>query len=402
MDDTQFDGLTRRINTAVSRRTGIFGALAGFAAVATRSASARVDVPPDCRGTGTQCTDGSEGCSGRCIPKADCTMRCARTASNRKKGGGGKNGNAPLQCTVCASGCPFTSIESAVAAAAPGAVVTVGPGTYVPEWDGSFSTMIPITKDLTLRACDPDRRPLIMADDRTRGRNVFYVSAQANDVCVGTITVEIDGFDFVGSTSVDAPGSSVLVASCDTNWTLRNSSIRGFGSTPAGDYDIAPVQNFANGRGLIDTVTFADCVASNSSLSSAVTVYSTITDVWSELEIRDSVFTDNAGAPAIRLYNYARVTLSGSTTLRRNTSSSQNRSAGVHVGASDLGAAELIIRGRTTIHDNVCPDAGCGVTVADGSTVTGATAGNTYDNISTSDNACPDIYLFGASDPCPF
>ena len=404
MDDTTFDGLTRRINTAVSRRTGIFGALAGFAAIATRSASARVDVPPDCRGTGTQCTDGSECCSGRCIPKADGTMRCARTASNKKKGGGGKNGNAPLQCTVCASGCPFTSIESAVAAAAPGAVVTVGPGTYTPVRDETYASTMVVTKDLTLRACDPAHRPLVLADQRSQGRALFYLSTYDGADCHDAITVVIDGFDFRGTTSSDNPGTSLLVASCDTDWTLRNSSVREFGSTPYLTFLQSPITSASIGHGLIENTVITDCVSNQGPDTAMVlTAFAGVPDLVSEVEIRDCVIADNTGqSTSLRAYSRGRIILSGSTEVRNNMSATLY-SGGVYLGASNVqDPGELVIRGRATIHDNVCPAQGCGVYAESGNPVTGATARNVFDNISINDESCPDIYLDGAADPCPF
>ena len=50
--------------------------------------------------------------------------------------------------TVCPSGCSFTSISAAVAAAAPNAVVTVGAGTYGP---GTGDSQIILTQGITLQ-----------------------------------------------------------------------------------------------------------------------------------------------------------------------------------------------------------------------------------------------------------
>lgn len=89
MDASHFDMLTRRL---ASRRTALAAFLAGVAgARSIASTKAVVVVPPDCGGTGMQCTSGDECCSGRCVQKLDGTSRCARKTSNRKPQGRSRN-----------------------------------------------------------------------------------------------------------------------------------------------------------------------------------------------------------------------------------------------------------------------------------------------------------------------
>ena len=98
MDGSSFDKITRRLAVTTTRRGGIASLVAGALGIAGISAAdAVVNWPPTCRSTGSECTDGAQCCSGRCIAKRlknGGGSRCARKTSNRKKkekddGGGG-------------------------------------------------------------------------------------------------------------------------------------------------------------------------------------------------------------------------------------------------------------------------------------------------------------------------
>ena len=86
MDGSSFDRITRRLAVTTSRRRGIAALVAGALGVAGVSRSdAVLNIPPRCRNAGSACQTGDVCCSGRCITKADGSMRCARTTSNRKQ-----------------------------------------------------------------------------------------------------------------------------------------------------------------------------------------------------------------------------------------------------------------------------------------------------------------------------
>ena len=89
MDGSSFDRITRRLAVTTSRRSGVAAIVAGALGIAGISAAeAVVPVPPVCRSTGSECTDGAQCCSGRCIAKRlknGGGSRCARKTSNRKK-----------------------------------------------------------------------------------------------------------------------------------------------------------------------------------------------------------------------------------------------------------------------------------------------------------------------------
>lgn len=57
----------------------------------------------------------------------------------------------PSPCSVCASGCPFTSVQAAVAAASPGATITICPGVYTGN--------ITINKNLALIGAGDEANP---------------------------------------------------------------------------------------------------------------------------------------------------------------------------------------------------------------------------------------------------
>ena len=114
MDASRFDIFTRRF---ASRRTAVAALLAAVAGVRSIILTkAVVVVPPDCGGTGMQCTAGDECCSGRCIAKLDGTSRCARKTSNRKRKSHGKQrhhdrGPAPITCLPEQLVCDRTCVD---------------------------------------------------------------------------------------------------------------------------------------------------------------------------------------------------------------------------------------------------------------------------------------------------
>ncbi|MFM8593392.1 MAG: hypothetical protein ACKOCK_03260 [Chloroflexota bacterium] len=86
MDGSSFDRITRRLAVTTSRRGGVAALVAGALGITGISAAeAMLDLPPRCRNAGSPCQTGDVCCSGRCIAKADGSMRCARTTTNRPK-----------------------------------------------------------------------------------------------------------------------------------------------------------------------------------------------------------------------------------------------------------------------------------------------------------------------------
>jgi hypothetical protein len=136
-----------------------------------------------CGHAGARCRKGSQCCTGKCIGKRKCSCDasnpcpesvnpckeavCSATGKcglqNKPDGtacGDGKtcqDGQCPRlsACTVCKSGCRYTTITDAVIAASNGATITVAPGIYQevhPNDDAGRGLMLG-GKTLTLRRC---------------------------------------------------------------------------------------------------------------------------------------------------------------------------------------------------------------------------------------------------------
>jgi len=93
--------------------------------------------------------------------------------------------------TVCASGCPYTSIMDAVHFAKAGDTITVGPGTYTqgqscyPD-DGTCSTTIWIDKDLTLHGAGASQTFI-------GGGNHFTLTVNSGNVVLSGVTFNVGG-----------------------------------------------------------------------------------------------------------------------------------------------------------------------------------------------------------------
>ncbi|MFM9105193.1 MAG: right-handed parallel beta-helix repeat-containing protein, partial [Chloroflexota bacterium] len=126
------------------------------------------------------------------------------------------------RCTVCASGCAYTTVNAAYAAAAPGAVITIDSGTYPTE--------ILVTKDITLRACE-GATEVVLFPTRTTFMNDSYYVVIGEDL-VDTTTkhaVTLEGLTF----TVSSPGElyDEAMISSTTNgtvsWTVRGCTFTG-------------------------------------------------------------------------------------------------------------------------------------------------------------------------------
>ena len=187
---------------------------------------------------GTVCASGQAGqddvachvpAGGACQVTADCVYDATCTdgtcvANQRPR-------PVPAQdCTVCASGCPYATIEAAIAAAAPGAVITVAAGTYAPTpidtpFSGGGSTdYLTIRRPVTLKAC-------------TAGENVVVSCPRENNapqwftnclLVMGTQGVTLEGLTLQGpGGSNDVAG---VLAGTSSAVVIRNCTITGCGT----------------------------------------------------------------------------------------------------------------------------------------------------------------------------
>ncbi len=128
---------------------------------------------------------------------------------------------------VCPSGCPFTSVQAAVAAAAPGDTISICPGGYEP---------IVIDKDLTLVGLGPFH-PVLNA-------NAAVVVVKIS----GSPTVEMRNLILSSGVSADGGGG---ISNGNATTTLINVSVIGsHGATRGGGIDI----------GAGGTMTLIDCI----------------------------------------------------------------------------------------------------------------------------------------------
>ncbi len=116
--------------------------------------------------------------------------------------------------TVCASGCPYFSINDAVAAAAPGATITVGPGTYGPNESGATTTDSPIhlSKPVTLVGAGIGKS--IINDAPANQGTATVGVVQITPGVAGNTTVS--GFTIEGAIVNDQNDDGILMTVSDT------------------------------------------------------------------------------------------------------------------------------------------------------------------------------------------
>ena len=223
MDERQFDRLSALLGAATSRRAGltsILTALTGLGASVTlpdgstlpgnaAHARTRKQRPSPAGPCGDRsrrantCRKDNDCCTGVCDTSVGKTnldgkgrCRCMRkggacSATRNCCGSSMKciNGacRKPGACTatVCPSGCPFTSVNAAYAAAADGATIYIGPGAY--------PTGFEVNKSITLAACGG--RPTL-TPDRVNPDAMIYESTTDT---VTRHTVTLQGLNLHGS-----------------------------------------------------------------------------------------------------------------------------------------------------------------------------------------------------------
>lgn len=420
MANSGFDHLARRLGDAVSRRTGLarlLVVLLGLFGVGV--AEAQRDTAEICRTTGMHCSEDLQCCSGRCVGKQHRGGRCARRRRTRKSHHGRNRrssatpspeatataspdstvtatptsspvdtatptntatpadtatptATATPTCTVCASGCPFTTIEAAVAAADPGDTITIGPGSYTPVTDSpSDMATIPIRKDLTIKACDPDNVPVLNAVGTNQGEYLFVLgpSDSSGWSCASddAVTIVIDGMTMQGSVT---SGVGAMFTSCNTRWTLRNVLIQDFGLTRDNNSVIEIYSFNETNVGLIkDSVIRNTRTAANSGRSSGINLYGD-TGTTVVLELKNTTVSGNEG------YGGAVTIEGGSVVLSGNTSITANKALGGYGGGVVIWRilpASLVIRDTATITNNYAATIGGGLLAYSTHTIIGAT-----------------------------
>jgi hypothetical protein len=182
--------------------------------------------------------------------------------------------------TVCVSGCDFTTIPAALAAASSGAVVTVGPGYY----NGGFT----IAKDVTLRGDGASQTTL--SGSAFNGPDAEF----AIKINFGTV-VTISGAR-VTSDPTNFDGNTTVIQNLGT-LTLKDSTVSGGNATFGGG-----ISN--SGTMMLTDTTVTDSFAD---LGGGVLNGGTLT-------LKHSMVTSNrAGLQGGGIYNSGTLTLNNST-----------------------------------------------------------------------------------------
>jgi len=246
-------------------------------------------------------------------------------------------GTAPAQAAtlnVCPSGCPYTTIQQALAAAASGDTISVAPGTY----PGGFT----IGTNVTVVGSGAAQTSVMGA-----GKG-GYVITVATGVTAAIEALTIDGGAFGSHRSGDVVANSGTLA-------IQNSTVTGSNTNSA-------VLNDFSGTLTVNHTTVSGNQPPGAALLNfgTVTIYrSTITKNFvgfspitntngGTMTIADSTISGNAGAPAGGVEND-----SGATLTIRASTISRNNGGGIANGVSVPGnpAATLTLY-NVTVKDN--------------------------------------------------
>lgn len=156
-------------------------------------------LPPTCGATGGACTEDANCCSGLICLKGAC---------------------GPCVETVCASGCAFTTVNAAYAAAAAGDTIFIGSGTH--------PTGIVVTKDITLTAC-PGVTAILEPDRVLQDADSYYVIATEDSVDTTTKrSVTLRNLTLQGTATGYADDSEALLTSYLVglvSWTIEDCTL---------------------------------------------------------------------------------------------------------------------------------------------------------------------------------
>jgi hypothetical protein len=228
--------MSRLIAASATRRRGLAAAagalVGGIAATVDADPAPRRRPRPegpcgDGSGPDNRCKKNKECCTGICnkeVRRCRCLRRGEACSSDKnccgasrcKKGVCG-SGPAPGGCTVCASGCEYSTIQDAIDAAASGAVIGIG------EKTGGYPENVMIAKSLTLEACNGT--PVI---NPTSGNGIEFAfsGGENREIVLSGLTLQGSGVDGCGirvGTFAINPGGDFAV-------TLSDLTVQGWGN----------------------------------------------------------------------------------------------------------------------------------------------------------------------------
>ncbi|MFM9106405.1 MAG: right-handed parallel beta-helix repeat-containing protein [Chloroflexota bacterium] len=256
-------------------------------------------------------------------------------------------GSCEAACTVCASGCPKTSVSAALAAASADGVIGVGPGTY--------DDTVEVDKSITVRRCGS--AGTVEMQTTTPGKNVFRVLNL--DATLTLKDLELTGNDAARRPLVYLDGNlSTRPKLSATGVIFRDLVGDSYGAVVA--YERADIE-------------LTECeIRNNTDLPrGAVTVkeYCTLT-------VKDCVFDGNIGVDSydgagIHAYSSTAVTIDGCTFTN-------NDALGYNGGAVHVDGGALIIKDSTFTGNKADMGGALSLSSDDGFEVTDCTfSGNT-------------------------
>lgn len=152
-----------------------------------------------CGRSGVACANNRQCCSGLTCIDGECA--------------------APCSTDVCASGCPFTTIESAYAAATAGDTIHIGAGTY--------AIGISITKDITFDVCPSEGEVILKPDRVLRVNNKYAIFAEDVNNTTTVYSVTLRNLVLEG-TSASNSDEALLNSHVNgmISWTLAGCTVR--------------------------------------------------------------------------------------------------------------------------------------------------------------------------------
>jgi len=346
MDQSRFDRLARILGSAATRRAAVRGVLAGMTGIGVLGVA---DARPSrrheklaCRNANAECTSGEQCCSGSCVPRFGGTgFRCARAhggkKKNKKSGGGGGGDTPVVDCTaamVCASGCPYSSIQQAIDVVLDGPgpwTITIGPGEYVENLTSVYNDSFVLSG---IAGCP---NPVVYnASDGQRN----YLNSGSN-----TQTLEIRNVTMARNQQWTIGGGVETVG----NLTLSGTAILRGGTTPAyGEGGCARVGNSETGNFVMQDEALIEGCTANEGGGVFTDSYSTalLTD---NAVIRDCVAVSAGGG--IFVYYEASLIMEGNASVTGN-SAEDDQGGGLHIYGYQDGTC-LTMRGNASVTDNI-------------------------------------------------
>jgi hypothetical protein len=331
MEQSSFDRIARLLGGAATRRTGLkaaLGAALGLGLLTPADTGAKQ--------TGTGKNKGKPGKEGPCgngsrkanICKKDkdcCTGLCNTKLGKKNRDGKGRcrcvskgstctaNRNccntlvctdgacaAPCAPDVCATGCAYTTVQAAITAAADGATIVIGQGTYVEE--------LTIGKNIVLVGC-----PTATIKDTGAGNRTITIDA-------GTVELRNLTIDGTGVVATQTDGGGI---------TCKGTLILSGATTVTNGYALGGGGVLLEGEGgmtMKDTARIVNC---------------------------GGVFGGGVYAATS-----STIDMTGSSVVSGNQATKTNEGGG---GGVWLGAATMMMSGSSSIKDNTSANWGGGV-----------------------------------------